>query len=48
LPPEPDNIEQCGTHYVLTAASLPMDVAEIHVMRRRHGTEEKEVEDDMP
>jgi hypothetical protein len=46
LPPEPDNIEQCGTHYVLTAAPPPMDAADIHVMRRRHGTEEKEVDDE--
>jgi hypothetical protein len=46
-PPEPDNIEQCGTHCVLTAALPPMDAADIHVMRRWHGTEEKEVNDEL-
>jgi hypothetical protein len=43
---ELDNIEQCGTHCVLTAAPPPMDVADIHVMRRRHDIEEKEVDDE--
>jgi hypothetical protein len=31
LPPEPDNIEQCGTHRVLTATLPPMDVVDIHM-----------------
>jgi hypothetical protein len=45
-PSEPDNIEQCGTHYVLMAAPPPMDAADIHVMWRWHGTKEKEVDDE--
>jgi hypothetical protein len=40
-PPEPDNIEQCGTHCVLTVAPPPMDAADIHMMRWWHDIEEE-------